>query len=131
MVSPEDSKRRITDLQLEVIIGNLLRTGVIAAAAIVFIGGIWYLLQHYRDVVSYRSFHLEQGNLRSLSGIVRSAMRLQPEAITQFGLVLLIATPVARVGLAAVGFHLEKDRLYVGVSLIVLSILLFSIFHGV
>jgi uncharacterized membrane protein len=43
---------------------------------------------------------------------------------------LLIATPVARVALAAVGFYLEGDRLYVVVSLTVLAILAYSIMHA-
>ena len=131
MESQDASKPILTDEQLQRIIGNLLRTGVIAAALTVLAGGIAFLLRHHGDVVSYASFHLEQSNLRSLSGIFRSVMGLQPEAIIQSGLVLLIATPVARVALAALGFYLEGDRLYLSVSLIVLSILLFSIFHGV
>ena len=47
----------------------------------------------------------------------------------QLGLLLLIATPIARVVLAAVGFAFERDRMYVVVSLIVLAVLLFSLLH--
>ena len=65
-----------------------------------------------------------------MRGIIRSAWSLRADAIIQLGLLLLIATPIARVALAAVGFYLEKDRVYVAVSLIVFSILLFSIIHA-
>ena len=131
MVLPDGSSPRLTDEKLELIIGGLLRGGVIVAAAVVLVGGIVFLVQHSQDAVSYASFHFERNDLRSVSGIFRAAIRLQPDAIIQLGLALLIATPIARVALAAVGFALEKDYLYVVVSLIVLSILLFSITHAV
>jgi uncharacterized membrane protein len=121
----------MTDEKLETIIGNLLRAGVLASATIVVIAGILYLIQHYADSVHYGNFHVERSNLRTLSGIFRSAMRLRSDALIQLGLVLLIATPIARVALAAIGFYLERDRLYVGVSLIVFAILLFGITHAV
>lgn len=53
---------------------------------------------------------------------------LRPIAITQLGLLVLLATPVMRVATSVVGFALERDRLYVVVTLIVLTILLTSIF---
>jgi uncharacterized membrane protein len=52
-----------------------------------------------------------------------------PATIIQLGILLLIATPVARVAFALVAFAIERDRLYVAVSLIVLAVLLFSFFH--
>jgi len=55
---------------------------------------------------------------------------INPESIIMLGLLILIATPVARVALAAVGFALERDRLYTVVSLIVLVILVFSLIHA-
>jgi uncharacterized membrane protein len=50
--------------------------------------------------------------------------------LIQLGLLLLIATPVARVAVAIVGFALERDRLYTVISLIVLLILLASLIHA-
>jgi uncharacterized membrane protein len=118
------------DRRLETIIGNLLRTGVLLAAAIVSAGGALYLVQHHADKVSYRTFSVESESLRTLHGIVKSAAYLQSEGLIQFGLLLLIATPVARVAMAVIGFHLERDRLYEVVSLIVLAILAFSLMHA-
>jgi uncharacterized membrane protein len=51
-------------------------------------------------------------------------------SIIQLGLLLLIATPIARVILAAVGFLFERDRLYFCISLIVLAVLLYSLLHA-
>ncbi|MGA8731525.1 MAG: DUF1634 domain-containing protein [Terracidiphilus sp.] len=118
------------DLRLETIIGNLLRAGVLLAAAIVSVGGALYLALNHSDKVSYRTFSVESESLRTVHGIVRSAAHLQSEGLIQFGLLLLIATPVARVAMAVIGFHLERDRLYELVSLIVLAILAFSLVHA-
>jgi uncharacterized membrane protein len=121
----------MTDEKLQTMIGNLLRAGVLFSAAIVSAAGVVYLIQHHSDVIAYRAFHMESADLRVLPGILRSAARLHTDAIIQLGLVFLIATPIARVALAAVGFYLERDRLYVAVSLIVLAILLYSVMHAV
>lgn len=118
------------DRRLEIIIGQLLRAGVLLAAATVFAGGVLYLVQHHADTVNYRTFAAGTPSTRSVPGIVQSASHGQSEAIIQVGLLLLILTPVARVGIAIVGFFLEDDRMYAVVSLIVLVILLFSLMHA-
>lgn len=46
------------------------------------------------------------------------------------GVVLLIALPVVRVALAAGIFLLERDKVYVVLSLLVLAVLLFGMFLG-
>ncbi len=118
------------DRHLENILGNLLRAGVLLAAAVVFAGGVLYLIQSGSHAVSYRTFLAGGQDIRTLPGIVKSAVRLQSEGLIQLGLVLLIATPVARVAMAVAGFALERDRMYVVVSLIVLAVLLFSLVHA-
>lgn len=92
------------DRRLEIIIGQLLRAGVLLAAATVFAGGVLYLVQHHADTVNYRTFAAGTPSTRSVPGIVQSASHGQSEAIIQVGLLLLILTPVARVGIAIVGF---------------------------
>ncbi len=118
------------DQRLESIIGNLLRAGVLLAAATVFAGGVLYLARHHADIVNYRQFTAGNADIRSLRGVAQSAFHLNSEGLIQFGLLLLIATPVARVAFAVVGFSLERDRLYAVVSLIVLAILAFSLLHA-
>lgn len=121
---------RMNDRRLETIIGRLLQTGVLAAAATVLAGGVLYLLQSHSGRVDYRNFAPGNPDLLTFSGIVRSAIHFDSLGLIQFGLLLLIATPVARVALALVGFALERDRLYTLVSLIVLLILAFSLIHA-
>ncbi|MGA2207077.1 MAG: DUF1634 domain-containing protein [Terracidiphilus sp.] len=117
----------MNDRRLENIIGRLLQTGVLLAAAIVLGGGVLYLFQYPSGRVDYHSFVTGGPDLRTVSGIVQSAAHFHSEGLIQIGLLLLIATPVARVAMAMVGFALERDRLYTVVSLIVLLILAFSL----
>jgi uncharacterized membrane protein len=118
------------DRRLESIIGQLLQAGVLFAAAIVLAGGVLYLAGHHADPAAYHTFVAGGANIRSLSGIVQAVAHGDSVAIMQMGLLLLILTPIARVVVAAVGFLLERDRLYTAVSLIVLVILVFSLIHA-
>ena len=119
------------DRRLETIIGNLLRAGVLLAAAVVFAGGALYLARHHADRIDFRQFSAGSASMHSVRGILATAAHLHSEGLIQLGLLLLIATPVARVALAVVGFALEKDRLYAVISLIVLAILAFSLIHAI
>ena len=119
------------DRRLEAIIANLLRAGVLLAAAVVFAGGAVYLAGHHADKVDFHGFTGVHFEMHSMRGVVASAAHLNSQALIQLGLLLLIATPVARVALAVVGFWLERDRLYAVISLIVLAILTFSLMQGI
>ena len=121
------STRNWTDKNIEEIVGTLLRVGVSLSAFVVAIGGAIYLARHGREPANYRVFHGEPSDLRSLSGIVREAFRLRGRGIIQLGLLLLIATPVARVAFSIWGFAEEHDRLYMIFTGIVLIVLLYSL----
>jgi uncharacterized membrane protein len=117
-----------SDRQVENVIGNLLRTGVLISALVVLLGGIVYLAGHGHFPVEYRIFRGEPVALRQMKGILHQALALKGRGIIQLGLLLLIATPVARVGMSIIGFAAEKDWMYVGFASIVLTILLYSLF---
>ncbi len=118
------------DKRIEVIIGALLRTGVMLAASVVVFGALIYLARHGHEVPNYSVFRGEPANLTSMSAIVHGALGMSGSAIIQLGLLLLIATPVARVLFSAIAFALERDYLYVFITLIVLAILLYSLFEA-
>ena len=115
------------DPRLQRLVGNLLRYGVLLAAAVVLTGGVAYLARHGAAVPDYRVFRGQPDNLRSLAGIVRTAFALDERGIVQLGLVLLVATPIARVAIAGVAFASERDRAYVLIALLVLALLLKSL----
>jgi uncharacterized membrane protein len=116
-----------TDQRLDQALGQLLRAGVILAATVVLIGGAAYLATHWRDPVDYNTFHLEARWLREPLGIVREALGLDVAGVIQLGLLLLIATPVARVLFTVFAFFRQRDWTYVIITLIVLSLLLYSL----
>jgi len=116
------------DQRIEIIIGTLLRTGVILAAVVVFAGAILFLLRHGHEIPNYATFHGEPERLKSFTHILHCDAALSSRAIIQLGLLLLIATPVARVLFSAIAFAIERDYMYVIITLIVLGILLYSLF---
>lgn len=118
---------RWTDKTIEDIVGNLLRAGVMLSASVVLFGGLIYLVRHGRSPADFRVFRGEPSDLRTVVGILRDAIALRGRGLIQLGLLLLIATPVARVAFAIFGFAKEQDRLYVLVAAIVLLILLYSL----
>ena len=119
--------RAWTDERVERVIGALLRWGVILAAGVVLAGGAMYLVRHGATMPDYRVFSGEPSDLRNVSGIVAGAVSWHSRGLIQFGLFLLIVVPVARVAFSVVAFAMQRDRIYVVVTLIVLAVLLYGL----
>ena len=124
-----NTKNKITDYDIESVMGSLLITGVIISGAVVLFGGIVYLFQMGSSLPHYKTFRGEPTDLRSVKQTLNGVMHFDSLAIVQLGLLLLIATPIARVIFSVIGFLAEKDYLYVLISLIVLAIIAFSILN--
>jgi len=118
--------RAWSDDRVQWVIGTLLRWGVILAAAMVLAGGVLYFGSCGSTIPDYKVFRGVPPELRVVTGIVREAVSLNPLGLIQFGLLLLIATPVARVAFSVAAFALQRDRTYVVVTLFVLAVVL----HG-
>jgi uncharacterized membrane protein len=127
MSQPES---RWSDHAVEQIIGRLLQIGVLLAAAVVLFGAVLLLVNHGGSPASYSEFRGEPSELRTVTGIVRGAAAMHAAAIVQLGLVLLIATPIARVGFTLVAFVLQRDRTYVWITTLVMILLLFGLVFG-
>lgn len=123
-------KGKVNDQDIEVLMGSLLRAGVYISAAVVLAGGLLYLSQSGAWEPHYHTFTGEPANLKNISEILAGAARFHSLAIIQLGLLILIATPIARVIFSAIAFFLEKDYLYVGIALVVLGIICFSLLSG-
>lgn len=119
--------REAMDRRAEDAIGILLRTGVTLAALVVLSGGVFYLAHAWSSPTHFGTFRSEPGDLRHISGIIRESAAFHPAGIIQLGLLLLIATPIARVAFSVWAFAEERDWLYVTFTLIVLGLLLFSL----
>ncbi len=131
-----------TDERLDQWLGMLLRTGVVLAAAIVAVGGLFYLYRYASNPEpNYAVFQPDADvefddldgvpmALRSLSGIFASALSLHSRGLIQLGIIVLVATPIARVIFSVFAFALQRDYTYVVVTLIVLAVLLYSLLTG-
>jgi uncharacterized membrane protein len=117
------------DLKMELAISQMLRAGVSVAAVVVFIGGLLYVLQAHGVMPDYVHFN----------GIASPADRIPPLLVAhhldsrnmiRLGILLLIATPIMRVAYCVYSFAVQKDKIYVVVSGIVLSVLLYSFFYA-
>ncbi|MNK37594.1 hypothetical protein D3C87_561660 [compost metagenome] len=125
-----EQTKNITDKDIQSLVGNLLRAGVYLSMAIVVLGGIIYLLDHSAEKIDYAAFDFNKVSLKTVEAIFSEVLTFKGAAVVQFGLLMLIFTPIARVLMAVVSFFLEKDYLYVLIGLIVLSIIMVSLSGG-
>ncbi len=121
--------QEFTNHAMEIVIGNLLRTGVIIAAATVLLGGIIYLFRHGSAPAEYGVFQRVPYDLCNIRGILKNVFSFHGRGFVQLGLLLLIATPIARVVLSIFAFVRQRDTLYAVVTLIVFCILIYSLLH--
>jgi len=124
-------RARWSDERVDALLGGLLRTGVLLAAAIVALGGALYLAKYGASTPDYGVFRGEPADLRSVGGIVRAALELRGRGLIQLGLLVLIATPVARVGFSMYAFFRQRDWKYVVITGVVLGLLVASLSGGI
>jgi len=121
---------KFDDARMEVIMGTLLRVGVVFASTVVAAGGLFYLQDHVEERADYRTFVAHPLSLRRPAELVSGIARGDATAIIELGILLLVATPIARVVFAVVGFAIERDKLYIAISLTVLAVLLYGMLRS-
>ena len=109
-------------------IGNLLRMGVRSAGVIVAAGAVLFLWNHGAETPDDRTFHRQPAELRSITGLLGVIPSLDGRTLIQLGIVILIATPVARVALSAAAFARVGDRRFVCIDAFNLAVLVYSLF---
>lgn len=118
----------------DVAISTLLRVGVVLSVVVIATGMVITFVHH----PDYFSSRPALGALtspgahfpNSISDVVEGVLGGDGEAIVAAGLLLLIATPVARVALSIVIFVIERDRLYIAITAAVFVILMISFVVG-
>lgn len=123
---------------IDLIIGKLLRYGCYTACLIALLGGVMYMLQGGKQMSDYLSLEDSVADsfsgvalyLRELNTILPAILRLDGAAVIQLGVIVLIATPILRIAFSVFAFLLEKDYLYVGITLVVLSIIIANMIFG-
>lgn len=112
--------------RFRVVVSTVLIVGVTASAALIAAGFLGSLVVGWNGsligAADGTSANADFGALGT------DLLALRPIGLAQLGLVALVATPVIRVAASVVGFTLEGDRLYAGITLVVLAILLLSLF---
>jgi len=109
--------------EMEIIISKVLRIGVLLSAVIIFIGISMFFVT---GKSGYTGNYYPTNPLEILGGIIS----LKSYSIILTGILILILTPVFRVGVSIIVFFQEKDFLYVKITSLVFIILLVSFVLG-
>ena len=119
-------RKKVTDTDLEKIIGQLLRYGVLLSSLVVLAGGIVYLIRHGRQLPQYGAFTGEPDKMRAPVPMWKAILNGEGRPLIALGLLLLIATPIARIVFSIFGYLVEKDYLYMLITGIVLVVILWN-----
>lgn len=103
----------------------ILQVGVVLSAIIILVG--LSLLITQGGILGAQQL---QAFPHTLNQVWSNLLVLQPQAIIELGLILLIATPVLRVVISVIAFNMEHDRRYVIIALLLLAILMTSFMLG-
>ncbi len=114
------------------VIGNVLRYGVVTSFVIILVGSLLLFSEGNTGYYTLGSAEeLFQRHNRFLIGLVpmiQGVVQAKPYAIIELGLIILLATPVTRVGISIFLFASQKRYILVAVTSAVLTILLTSMF---
>ncbi|KJY48442.1 uncharacterized protein JG29_15030 [Bombilactobacillus mellis] len=109
--------------EIELIIGKILRIGVIISVAVMIIGLLMLMIEG-NGGYSANQFPT------SFKAIGQGLLALKPDAVLMLGVFLLILTPVLRVVVSIYAFFKEHDYLYTYITTFVLIILLGAMIAG-
>ena len=108
---------------IDTAITTLLRVGVLLSLAIILAGMVITFMHHPTDVLSRPALH-------TIGEVVDGVRDGRGQAIMMAGLLVLIATPIARVALSVVIFIIERDRLFALITSVVFAILVLAFAKG-
>ena len=119
---------------IERLISIVLRTGVLLSMAVIILGVV-LTFAHHPDYFRSRPALGEltdasQTYPHSIRAVVDGVREGRGQAIAMVGILLLIATPIVRVGMSTALFAMHRDRLYTAITLAVLVLLLVSFASG-
>ena len=125
----EDRVRKV-----ELTISNLLRVGVGASLLVVLAGTVVTFAHHPHYLSSRRDLvHLTKPGAEfphTLPSVIHGVQHSQGRAMVMAGLLLLIATPVLRVAVSILAFVYQRDRTFVVITSVVLTLLIASFVLG-
>jgi len=129
--------------EMEELIGGVLRYGVLLSFAIVLLGVVLLALQGNTgyagnhaggrsQLQALTDYHAANGGRWPLTptDVLSGVAHGRPYAVVMLGLLVLIATPVIRVGASVIAFAWEKDGAYVAITSYVFLVLIVSFVIG-
>lgn len=125
MSLPPDCRAQ-AEYRMDRVMAVLLRGGVSLAAVLVAFGGAIYAA-HHGEAMNYHVFRGEPKAYTSFSGVFQEVERFNGRGFIQLGILVLIATPIARVAFSIFAFLRERDWMYVTITLIVMGLLLYGL----
>lgn len=126
--------KKLTDQNMEVIIGKILRYGVYLALAFSITGGLIYLYSNANIAVGdkYKNFaETDESMGKYLSDSVQMLKGSTGIALMRIGILCLLITPTVRLIFSVFGFAAEKDKMYVIITIIVLLVIILSVMGGI
>ncbi|HLP89439.1 MAG TPA: DUF1634 domain-containing protein [Nostocaceae cyanobacterium] len=116
-----------SEQQLENLLSNLLKYGVLIASSVVLLGGMLYLIHHGSESAEYQVFRGTSSDFCSPIGVVNAVLSGSRRGIIQLGLLILIAVPILRVIISLITFILQRKFIYVIINLLVLASIIYSL----
>jgi uncharacterized membrane protein len=115
-------------------ISGLLRSGVLLSVALVLFGTLLTLVHHPDYLTnSTRLDELRQGTAgypATVGEVFQGVLAFEGRSFVMLGLLVLIATPVARVAVSTLAFLQLGDRFFAFITTCVLSLLVVALVLG-
>lgn len=108
---------------VELLVSKVMRASVLVSSAGIALGLLLF-------IATGQSGYPGDMYPTTLSAVVRGVLQFKPYGVMAAGLLLLILTPVIRVGVSIFVFIKERDRLYVLITTAVFVILIVSFILG-
>lgn len=116
-----------SEQQLGQLLSNLLKYGVFLASAIVLAGGVLYSIRHGAEPANYHVFRGEPDRFRFPTAVLAGALAGKSQSILPLGILVLIATPIARVATSLLFFLRQRNIPFAIVTFLVMAALVYGI----
>jgi uncharacterized membrane protein len=119
MSSPNPQSGR----EFEIAVGRLLNIATLTAGAVIVVGIVWSIVAISGRRPAFAPFEPAAATFRSIPGILSgwsNPAAAKPLVLVQFGVVLLVLTPLLRVAFTLISFSRQRDWLYAAFALFVL-----------
>lgn len=124
---------KIKDSDIELAISKVLRYGVYLALFFAIIGGIVYVYRHGSEQVGTQYAHYvekDEDFFDYVHNMFTGIFNGKGRDVITLGIIILLATPTVRILFSLLGYALEKDKMYMVITLIVLAIISVSVMGG-